>query len=424
MAKRILYIFNYQREIPPFMIPQIEEAVRRYDEVRYLSPSLTNDRLFADKDRYRNLHFIIFSKSVRAKQYLKGIMCLLFPRFWKKVAELGFSKANIKNVAKEAFCIAGIEAVSRRDISAALKRGDEVTVMAAWFNLCAVAAARVKRLHPEVEAESFAHAFEIDAERDNFDYRAFAREKHSLLDRVHFISRVKLENYYRSTDYLGIREQYGDKVQVSYLGSPNTSKILNPENNESRPFELVTCSRTSPEKRLPLLAEALRGWQLERPLHWTHLGDGPLQPVLQRATERLMAANPKVTVTLAGAKTNAEVHEHYRGQPVDLFVNVSDTEGLPVSIMEASSYGIPCAATDVGGTRELVDSSMGWLMEKDFKGADICRQIEEFASRSAEERGEMRRNARRIWAENFDAEKTIPALWDGVESRQKELLKK
>ena len=39
---------------------------------------------------------------------------------------------------------------------------------------------------------------------------------------------------------------------------------------------------------------------------------------------------------------------------IDLFINTSSSEGVPVSIMEALSVGIPIIATDVGGTKEIV----------------------------------------------------------------------
>jgi glycosyltransferase involved in cell wall biosynthesis len=48
----------------------------------------------------------------------------------------------------------------------------------------------------------------------------------------------------------------------------------------------------------------------------------------------------------------------------DVFVNSSDIESLPRSILEAVSCGIPIAATDVFGAREMiVDGHSGWLYE-------------------------------------------------------------
>jgi L-malate glycosyltransferase len=50
----------------------------------------------------------------------------------------------------------------------------------------------------------------------------------------------------------------------------------------------------------------------------------------------------------------------------DLFLLPSDTEGLPLSIIEAMGVGLPCIATDVGGISELiVERETGLLISKD-----------------------------------------------------------
>lgn len=52
---------------------------------------------------------------------------------------------------------------------------------------------------------------------------------------------------------------------------------------------------------------------------------------------------------------------------VDIFIQPSYAEGLPLSILEAMSYGKPILATPVGGVPELVDESNGILFEAGSK---------------------------------------------------------
>jgi L-malate glycosyltransferase len=50
----------------------------------------------------------------------------------------------------------------------------------------------------------------------------------------------------------------------------------------------------------------------------------------------------------------------------DIFILPSDTEGLPLSIIEAMAIGIPTIATDVGGVSELIiHGKTGLLIDKD-----------------------------------------------------------
>jgi glycosyltransferase involved in cell wall biosynthesis len=65
---------------------------------------------------------------------------------------------------------------------------------------------------------------------------------------------------------------------------------------------------------------------------------------------------------LIGRKSKDEIEFLYKTVPIDLFINLSTTEGVPVSIMEAMSFGIPVLATEVGGNSEIVDETTGALV--------------------------------------------------------------
>ena len=94
-------------------------------------------------------------------------------------------------------------------------------------------------------------------------------------------------------------------------------------------------------------------------------------------------------------------NEHF----IDLFVNVSESEGLPVSIMEAMATGIPVIATDVGGTAEIVNSDNGFLIPKDFTEEQLKEIIIRFNNLSFVERAKLRENAYLTWNEKFNSEK-------------------
>jgi glycosyltransferase involved in cell wall biosynthesis len=55
--------------------------------------------------------------------------------------------------------------------------------------------------------------------------------------------------------------------------------------------------------------------------------------------------------------------EFYKLNP-DILVFTSRWEGFPMVILEAMAFGLPVIASDVGGVREVVDSSVGWLLPK------------------------------------------------------------
>jgi glycosyltransferase involved in cell wall biosynthesis len=87
------------------------------------------------------------------------------------------------------------------------------------------------------------------------------------------------------------------------------------------------------------------------------IGDGPLRPELERLTATLGLAD---RVMFCGFQT--QVADFLAA--CDLLVSSSrDNEGTSNSILEAMALNIPVVATDVGGTRELVqDRSTGYLV--------------------------------------------------------------
>ena len=96
----------------------------------------------------------------------------------------------------------------------------------------------------------------------------------------------------------------------------------------------------------------------------------------------------------------------YTSNPVDIFINTSADEGIPVSIMEALSFGIPIIATRVGGVNEIVDDKInGFLLPSDPEPAMIAEKITEFYFLPDYKKEEMQRYAREKWEKNFNAEK-------------------
>ncbi len=196
---------------------------------------------------------------------------------------------------------------------------------------------------------------------------------------------------------------YREKMQVSKLGTADCG--INQTALE-HPLQLVSCSTVNPIKRLHLIARALAKVRVE--VIWTHYGDGVSMDELKDEISKLPQ---NVRVNLRGMVPNRQVLDDYAKEPYHLFLNVSASEGIPVSIMEAMSFGIPCIATDVGGNGEVVtDGFSGRLMPAEFEPEELARRIEDFAAMSAEEYRVFRENARKDWYTKHCAENNYPGF--------------
>lgn len=146
-----------------------------------------------------------------------------------------------------------------------------------------------------------------------------------------------------------------DRITVNRLGTADHGPVTRPARQATR--TLVSCSAITPVKRVERILDALAVLAVNEPVRWIHFGDGPLGGELRSRVERERLNG--VTVELRGAVDNEDLLAFYGAHRVDAFLNVSESEGVPVSIMEAMSFGIPVIATRVGGTPEIVGHGLG-----------------------------------------------------------------
>jgi glycosyltransferase involved in cell wall biosynthesis len=59
---------------------------------------------------------------------------------------------------------------------------------------------------------------------------------------------------------------------------------------------------------------------------------------------------------------------------------MSESEGLPLALVEAMSFGIPVIACDVGGVREIVSNDEGLLLDPDPNLDDVVELINKMNS--------------------------------------------
>jgi glycosyltransferase involved in cell wall biosynthesis len=197
--------------------------------------------------------------------------------------------------------------------------------------------------------------------------------------------------------------EFSDKIQVSRLGVNDHG--LNPSPGHS--MHIVSVSSLVPLKRVHLIYEALQLMNGE--ITWHHFGDGPLAGQLH---DLVTSAREGLHIKLHGYVGNAELMGFYKAQPVNLFVNVSVTEGLPVSIMEALSFGIPVLATHVGGVGELVNDSDGLLVPADIDKLRLADSLKHLISLDVVQTLELRQNARRIYEEKVMAGKNYNEFYN------------
>lgn len=118
-------------------------------------------------------------------------------------------------------------------------------------------------------------------------------------------------------------------------------------------FVVLYAGRLSRIKQLPILLQALQ--QSDPHVFAVLIGEGPLRKALEHeVAERGLGSR----VRFAGFQSNIVPWL----QASDAFVLPSQSEGLPVSLLEAGAVGKPLIATAVGGVPELITHGQTGLL--------------------------------------------------------------
>ncbi|KPD14048.1 glycosyltransferase family 4 protein [Phaeobacter sp. 11ANDIMAR09] len=132
------------------------------------------------------------------------------------------------------------------------------------------------------------------------------------------------------------------------------------------PLKLMSVGRLVEKKGFDRLIAALALLPQDLDWHWTHIGGGGLNDLLQDMAEDAGVAQ---RITWRGACDQPEVIEAMRAS--DLFVLPSriakdgDRDGLPNVLMEAASQLLPILSTPVSAIPEFIDSGTHGLLSKD-----------------------------------------------------------
>jgi colanic acid/amylovoran biosynthesis glycosyltransferase len=165
-------------------------------------------------------------------------------------------------------------------------------------------------------------------------------------------------------------------------------------------LNIVSCSSLTEVKRIDLMIQAAE--KLTIPFQWIHIGNGELFESLELAVR---TKGLKDKFKFIGSINSELIIEYLIQGSFDLFINTSRSEGVPVSIMEALSVGLPVIATDAGGTKEIVDDSVGQLLKIDFQISELKEAIEKFNSLENKDRENLKQNALLRFIERCDIEK-------------------
>ena len=248
------------------------------------------------------------------------------------------------------------------------------------------------------------------------DYHPFRRIQLSMLDKIYPISEKGTQDIVQHYDrYV---KDLSAKVQTMYLGISAPSQCMNPL-MEKEEATVVSCAEVKGLKRIDLMIDALK--LIDRPIHWIHFGDGELMEDIKQYAHKQLDGLKNIRYEFAGRILKESILRFYREQSVDVFVNTSDQEGIPVSIMEAMSYGIPVVARDIGGNSELINNKCGILISSQGTPQEIADAVRRVLEMDRKQNIALRKKARDVVFTSFSEMKNYERFYRDVLCCRKEI---
>lgn len=402
-----------------FIEPELSFLSTKFDEIVIL-PDLDDEstRRIPNNARIHDGFFSQYGKftPIDLKSFIMAISSLWV---WKEIYCILCSKKNkfkilqVKEILR--FSVAAYKRffwLQKLILTHQVLKGNDVWLYSYWMSAGSAALALLKRKYPSIVVFSRVHGADLYAYRNPINYHPLKEFIIIHLDAVFAISndgKKYLEEVYKIPK---------NKITVSRLGiTPQVNKKVTTI-TDTHLFHIVSCSWVRPLKRIHLIMEALTYIFLHRgaishipTINWTHIGSGD-QEILDSIKIKADALQPLINIEFIGPLSNLEVLKYYAETPIDVFINVSIFEGLPVTIMEAMANHIPVIATDVGGTNEIVNDRNGVLLPPNPSVEAIVQAITLFFDSTLQKnKADM---AYRTWRQEYNASTNFQHFADEI----------
>ena len=328
------------------------------------------------------------------------LFIVFYSLFWKEIFYLikndSLNITNVINAVKAVFATK----VREKQLRHSLKNIDgDILIYSYWNDVDCYAACELKNKNKnKIKAVvSRSHRYDLYEDFRENAYMPLKRQYSEKITKV-FLLTKSASNYYNRT--------YGypnNVLDVASLGVflPEKTLLYSKSGGVLRVLSVSNCIQI---KRIDKIIDALDVFSKANHIEvrWTHIGNGVLLEKLKQHTKEVVGGNKLLKYNFLGFLPNTEVKQLLSQQSFDLFINASESEGVPVSIMEAMSYSIPVIAPDVGGISDIVNDLTGKLLSSNPSVKEIADAVQEIYYSSSYP--SYRENAFLMVKENYNAD--------------------
>lgn len=392
-----------------FIEPELPYLMKHFD-VTIVSTSLSKEKTVEVPDGIKVIHY---DRSASLMMKLIDSICYLFHQ--ESYIELGEIIREGGKLAQRLKDSVLFFEEARRFIryikrEQCFDNNEDIIIYSYWYTFYVYSVLRLfkqkKKSDRRVKIISRAHRYDLYDEGYLGGRQPFKRYMNEYIDEIIFIAehgrRYFLDRYSEQADMLK------EKSKLFRLGvMPTMTEADDRQTDGTAPageddeFILVSCAQMIARKRIDLIIEglALIG---DTNIKWVHFGGGLLDNELKELAKKKLDDKANITYEFAGNQNNETVLKYYEEHRIGAFITTTASEGCPVSVQEAMSYGIPIIGTEVAEIPYMIDGN-GILISENPTAKEVSAAISDIAKMKYEQWYNMKNRSKEMWAENFNS---------------------
>ena len=386
-----------------FLQTELKELVMHY-QLTILSTEPEQHRKECYDNQYKDcVSFLFYDREKRQNPYkrffsiIKDFLSITFLREFVHILSSG-EKIKARTVQSLFFYRESKRFYKWLKKNNILNKKEAILYYTYWNHYYTLAVLKRKKQYKDIKVVSRFHGDDLYNERHPERWQPFKRYMDRRIDKCLFVSEAGRSYYMEKFAHPSSMEE--NKYETCKIGTKKR-QIRNPDKQEGA-FCLVSCSAIIPLKRVDLIVKALSLLKQEK-LEWIHFGAGEIEEQVKQLAKELLNKKENITYKFMGYCDNEEIMKFYERKHVDCFITTSSTEGLPVSVQEALSVGIPIIGTAVGGIPECIDGN-GILMSAEPQTKEIAESIQQLYYMEIEQMQKLRENSYDLFQREYNGE--------------------
>jgi colanic acid/amylovoran biosynthesis glycosyltransferase len=395
-----------------FLENELREIHAEFKHIYIVIPESNN----IDVSRIRywipdNASIVMLKKKRSMMNFMRALLYWLKPIIHEEVKlingpyKLKLNFSHVKLITS--FISSGISFAEqlRKVISSNGHKPNNTTLYSYWFTDVVFGLMIIKKDNSQFNVCSRLHGWDCFFYRNKENYLPLRAGIFKVLDSICPVSQAGKDHLIEKTPNIN-----HDNIKVYNLGVQIELSDYPLKYSKSK-LRLVSIAFVHHVKRLHLIIDALALIDSIE-VEWTHIGSWSDETEWHKkhAFDKL-GIKKNIKYTFLGEISQDEVHKFLEEHKADFLLNVSESEGLPVSMMEALAAGVPVISTSVGGVPEIISHNYnGFLMLPNPTKEQIADFLSDISLMDEDIYKEITLNCRKSFVNKWQARKNYNAF--------------